>query len=184
MTVQRGIGTIIFSIIGIIIIFIAVVIILKVVRSEPPVTDIIYKTIDLRKASDPVERADSITALDELVSKSGNEDIKGQWDRMMQCLSSSCPDEAFLDLILVTVASYEKDVQNSALLVNVIATNKYWGNPERLLDFSRALSMANEQVKLLEDRKVEKIWESIVACNNVCPEKNNYYFDLIRAIVQ
>lgn len=184
MAVQRGLGTIIFSIIGIVIIVLAVVIILKVVRSEPPARELVYKTIDLRQAKSPVDRADLITSIDELVARSESQEIKDQWGRMTQCLSSSCPDEAFLDMVLVTVAAFEKDIRDSALLINIIATSKYWDKPEHLLEFSKALSIANEQIDLLEDRKAGKLWEQIVECNNVCPEKNDLYFELIRNVVQ
>ena len=184
MAVQRGISTVIFAIIGIIIIVLAVVVILMVVKSEPPVKPLIYKTIELRGAVDPVDKANLISALDDLVAQSKNTDVKDQWDRMMQCLSSTCPDEAFLDMVLVNVAAFEQDIPESALLINVIATSKYWGNADHLLEFSKALSMANEQVQLLDDRKVEKLWQQIVECNNVCPEKNASYFELIKTIVQ
>ncbi|VVB81702.1 Uncharacterised protein [uncultured archaeon] len=184
MAVQRGIGTVVFSIVGIVIIIAAVVIILLVFKSAPPAKELIYKTIDLRRAADPVDKANLISALDDLVAQSKSTDVKDQWDRMMQCLSSTCPDEAFLDMSLVTVATFENDVPESALLVNVIATSKYWGNAEHLLEFSKALSMANEQIQLLDDRKVEKLWQQIVECNNVCPEKNDLYFELIKTIVQ
>lgn len=184
MAVQRGFGTVIFSIIGIVIVVLAVFVILKVVRSEPPVVPLIYKSIDLRHAENPVDRANLITNIDDLVVDLNSKEVKDQWDRMMQCLSTSCPDEAYLDMVLVIVANFEADIPKSDVLINVIATNKYWGNNEHLLEFSKALSMANEQVQLLDDRKAEKLWEQIVECNNSCAEKNNLYFDLIRTIVQ
>ncbi|GEM_PF-2015497 len=184
MAVQRGFGTIIFSIIGIVIVVLAVFVILKIVRSEPPVVPLIYKSIDLRQAENPVDRADLITNIDDLVVDLDNKEVKDQWDRMMQCLSTSCPDEAYLDMVLVAVANFEGDVPHSDVLINVIATNKYWGNDEHLLEFSKALSMANEQVLLLDNRKAEKLWEQIVECNDACSEKNGLYFDFIRAVVQ
>lgn len=173
-----------FAIVGIVILVVAVIIIINVVRSPPSVKDLIGKSIDLRKATDPVDRANLITALDDLVAQSKSVEVQEQWERMTQCLATACPDEAYLDMVLVTVAAFEQDVPESALLINVIATAKYWGDAEHLLDFSKALSIANEQVKTLEDRKVEKAWEKIVECNGVCPEKNDLYFDVISAIVQ
>ncbi len=184
MAVQRGFSTVIFSILGIIIIVAAVMIIVKVVSSEPPVKPIIYKSIELRKAADPVDRANLISNLDDLVAESDSAEVKDQWDRMTKCLSTACPDEAYLDMVLVTVAAFEKDIPESALLINIIATAKYWGDPEHLLEFSKALSIANEQVKESQDRKVENAWDDIVKCNNACPEKNDLYFDVITAVVQ
>lgn len=184
MAVQRGFSTILFSILGIVIVVAMVVIIVNVMSSEPPVKEIIFKSIELRKAADPVDRANLISALDDLVAESDSAEIKDQWDRMTKCLSTACPDEAYLDMVLVTVAAFEKDIPESALLINIIATAKYWGDPEHLLDFSKALSIANEQVSESENRKVEKAWEEIVKCNNTCPEKNDLYFDVIAAVVQ
>ncbi len=184
MAVSRGIGTVLVSLLGIAIVLAAVVIIASVLGGEAPIKPLIYKTSELRKATDPVEKANLITAIDDLVVQAENDEVTAQWDRMMGCLATACPDEAYLDMVLVTVAAFEEDIPESALLINIIATAKYWGDSEHLLDFSKALSIANEQIDTLDDRKAQKIWEQIVECNNVCPEKNDLYFDLIGAIVQ
>ncbi len=184
MTVSRGIGSIVVSVIGILIILAAVVVIAKVMGSDAPYRPIIYKTIELRKAASPVEKANLITNIDDLVVQADSVEVKDQWDRMMQCLATACPDEAYLDMVLVTVAAFEQDIPESAVLINVIATAKYWGDPNHLLDFSKALSIANDQIESLDNRKAEKVWEQIVECNGVCPEKNDLYFDLIGIIVQ
>ena len=184
MAVQRGFSSVIFAVLGIVIIVVAVAVIFSLLVGEPPVKGIIYKSIELRKSTEPVERANLIQSLDDLVTEADNQDVKDKWNRMMQCLASSCPDEAYLDMILVTVASFEEEIPESAVLVNIIATAKYWGNPERLLDFSKAMSMANEQIEKLDDRKAVKLWQQVVECNNACPEKYDLYFELIGTIVQ
>ncbi len=184
MAVQRGIGSIIASIIGIVVIVIAVIIIVKVISGEPPVKPLIYKSIELRNATDPVSRATLISSIDELVTQTKNKDVKDQWDRMMVCLAKACPDEAYLDMVLVTVAAFENKLPESGLMINVIATSKYWGNADHLLEFSKALSIANEQLQQLGNRKAEKIWQQIVDCNGTCPEKNDLYFELIKTMVQ
>jgi hypothetical protein len=184
MAVQRGFSSVIFAILGILVVVVAVAVIAGVLVSEPPVKGIIDKSIELRKATEPVERSNLISALDDLVLQADNQDVRDQWDRMMQCLAASCPDEAYLDMVLVTVAQFEDQIPESAVLINIIATAKYWGNPEHLLDFSKAMSMANEQIELLDNRKVEKLWQLVVECNNACPEKNDLYFELIGTIVQ
>ena len=184
MAVQRGFGSIIASIIGIVIVVLAVIIILKVVRPEPPIKYIIFKSIELRNATNPVEKANLISSLDDLVASSKSQEVKDQWDRMMQCLPTTCPDEAYLDMVLVTVAAFEKGIPDSALLINIIATSKYWGNADHLLEFSKALSIANDQIDKLNNRKAEKAWQQIVECNGTCSDKNSLYFDVIKAIVQ
>jgi len=184
MAVSRGVGGIIASVVGIIIILAAVLVIAKVMGSDAPIKPLIYKSIELRDATDPLNKADLITSLDNLVVQAKNDEVTNQWDRMMQCLATSCPDEAFLDMVLVTVAAFEMDIPESAVLINIIATAKYWNDSEHLLDFSKALSIANEQVDDLESRKARKIWDDIVECKGTCPEKNDLYFDLIKNIVQ
>ena len=184
MAVQRGFSSIIFAILGILVVVVAVAVITSVLSGEPPIKGIIDKSIELRKAAEPVARADLISALDDLVTEADDQDVKDQWDRMMQCLPTVCPDEAYLDMVLITVAAFEQEIPESAVLINIIATAKYWGNAEHLLDFSKAMSIANEQIELLDDRKVEKLWQQVVECNNVCPERNDLYFELIGTIVQ
>ena len=103
---------------------------------------------------------------------------------MTQCLGTSCPDEAYMDFVLVTVTVYEKELPESPLLINLIAVAKYWGDQEHILDFSKALSMANDQIDSLKNKNAHKAWEEIVQCNNTCNEKNDLFFELISAIVQ
>lgn len=184
MSVQRGIGTIIYAVIAIVILVVAVVIIVNVMSGDPPAKSLIFKSLELRKAQNPVDKADLISSIDDLVADTDNSEIKDQWERMTKCLATNCPDEAYLDMVLVTVASYESEIKESALLINIIATAKYWGDNEHLLEFSKALSIANEQITLLENRNAEKEWDEVVKCNGVCPEKNDLYFNLITTIVQ
>jgi hypothetical protein len=184
MTVSRGIGSTILSVVGILVLLGAVVVVAMFMGNNAPIRPLIHKTIELRDASDPVDRADLITTIDDLAAQSGSDAIKDQWDRMLQCLATACPDVAYFDLILVTVANFEEDIPESALLINIVATAKYWGDSENLLEFSKALSIANEQIDDLDSRKANKLWGEIVDCNGVCPEKNDLYFDLIRTIVQ
>jgi hypothetical protein len=103
---------------------------------------------------------------------------------MLSCLSDICPDEAFLDLVLVTTAAYETEIPNSATIINAIATVKYWGQPEQMLDFSRAMSAANDQIEESDNRAAKKVWGQILACENTCAEKNDLYFALIKDLVQ
>lgn len=184
MAVQRGLSGVFVSIVGIIILLVAVVVIAKVLGSDAPIKPLIYKSLELRKAEGSVERAGLISSLDDLVVQSDNEEVQAQWDRMTSCLGSSCPDEAYLDMILVVVANFEDELPESGLLVNIIATAKYWDDSEHLLDFSRALSIANEQIDSLDSKRARKAWDAVVDCDNVCPEKFDLYFDLIEAVVQ
>jgi len=180
MTVSRGVGGIIAAIAGILVVVIAVVILIAVLTPDSNPSSLVSKAIDLRNAKTPIERANLITSIDDEVANLGNGDVREQWDRMLSCLSDVCPDEAFLDLVLVTTAAYETEIPNSATIINAIATVKYWGQPEHMLDFSRAMSAANDQIDELDSRGVKKLWDQILACENTCAEKNDLYFALIR----
>lgn len=184
MAIARGVGSAIVGILGIVILVVAVVLIASVLRGDAPVEDLMLKTIDLRNAKSTVEKAQLISEVDDLVLESNNEEIREQWERMLGCLKTSCPDEAFLDLVLVTVSAHEKDVEYSAVLLNVIATAKYWKNDEHMLDFSKALSMANEQINALGDRNARKKWDAVIDCNGTCDALYDNYFELIKTLVQ
>ncbi len=184
MSVSRGVGRVLASVLGIAIVVIAVVIIANILGGTAPVKPLIYKSIELRSAKSPVEKADLITTLNDLVSSSKSDDVRKQWDRVVDCLASGCPDDAFLDIVLVTVAAFESDIPEGAVLINIIATSKYWNDSEHLLEFSKALSMTDEQIQKLGNRKAVKLWEQIVECNGNCSEKNDFYFELIKTVVE
>ncbi len=184
MSVERGVLSYAFAVLGIILILAAVVIVLSVLTKEPPVKPILTKSIELRNASDPVRKARLITDLDSLIAKSKNENLISQWGRMTECLSTRCPDEAYFDVVLITLAEYPEDVSQSELLINVIAVNKYWGDSEHLLEFSKSLSSATDLVGELKSKNARKIWDQIVACNGVCAQKNDLFFELIKTVSQ
>ena len=184
MPVSRGVGSIIISIAGILVLVLAVFVIASLFGSNAPIKPTIHKSIELRNATNPVEKAKLISDLDDLIAQTENQELKDQWDRMMQCLATSCPDEAYLDIVLVTVSAFEKDLPESAVLINIIAVGKYWGNNDHLLEFSKALSMANDQIDELNSKSARKKWQEIVECNGTCSEKNELFFELIESIVQ
>lgn len=184
MTVSTGYGNIVLAVIGIVIVAVAAVLVVSVFAGDPPAKELILKDIELRNSKDALDRASLVTNLDNLVLDADNDAVTEQWQRMLECLSSACPDEAFLDMALVVTSEFESEFDESALLINVIATAKYWGKPENMLDFSKALSIANDQIEELGLRNAEKTWQDIVECNNECPERNDLYFDLIGSIVK
>lgn len=184
MTVERGVVSYAVAVLGILLILAAVVITLSLLEGDVPVKSIISKSIDLRNATDPVKKAKLVTSLDKLIEESKNEELNNQWDRMTECLATRCPDEAYLDLTLITLAEYPAEIPESDLLVNVVAVNKYWNDQEHLLEFSKALSVATDEAGELKSKNARKIWDQIVACNGVCSQKNDLFFEFIRAVVQ
>ncbi len=184
MTVAKGLGNVALSVVGIVILLIAVLVGAKVLGSNAPVKPIINYGIELRSTDDPVRKAELVSLLDELIQQAENEDLSDQWFRMTKCIAQSCPDDAYFDLVLVTAAVYEKHLPQSDVLINLIATNKYWSDPEQVIEFSKAMTLADEQIAEMKNRRAENIWDDIVDCNAECPERNDLFFELIGVIVQ
>ena len=184
MSVERGVTRYLFSALGILFLVVGIVLAASLIASDAPVKPIIYKSIELRNASDAVKKAKLITDLDDLVAQTKDEAVMEQWSRMTECLGTACPDEAYLDLVLITVAQFEEEIPESPLLINTIAVSKYWNDGEHLLEFSKALSFATDQVEQTKNKSVRKLWDQIVACNGACPAKNDLFFEFIKAVVQ
>jgi hypothetical protein len=184
MAVSRGVGSYILAILGILVVIAAIFVIVKIVGADAPIKPIIQYGIELRNTNDTIKKSELISKLDELIQQADNEDLTEQWQRMTGCLGTTCPDEAYFDLVLVVVSSYETDIPESATIINLIATNKYWGDPEQIVEFSKAMTLADEQIRDLKSRSAEKVWAEIIACNAVCPERNSLFFRLIGTILQ
>ncbi|RMD57648.1 hypothetical protein D6825_03445 [Candidatus Woesearchaeota archaeon] len=184
MAISRGVLNILISIIGITIILAAIILIASLFGSDAPIKPIIRTGIELRDSKNPVEKAKLITELDDLIAQADNPDLSEQWDRMMACLQKTCPDEAYLDLVLVTATSFEDELAESPVLINIITAAKYWDDPDHLLEFSRALSLASDQIESQSSRPVRNAWEKVIACNNTCPERNDNLFEVIKNIAQ
>ena len=184
MSIARGIGKYVVTALAILIVIIGVVIAAALMASNAPVKPIIYKSIELRNATDPVKKARLITDLDDLVAQTQNDAVINQWSRMTDCLGTACPDEAYLDLVLITVAEYEEEIPESPLLINAIAVSKYLNDGDHLLEFSKALSLATDQVEQFKSKNIRKIWDQIVVCNGTCSAKNDLFFEFIKTVVQ
>lgn len=180
----KGVGKIV-AVAGIVlIVIIAIIIVSNVAGGDPPVKSIILKTTDLRAASDDsVRRAQLISAIDTLVAKSGDENIDEQWARMTECLGTTCPDDAFFDMVFVSTNDHQADIKNADLILNILVVNRYW-DTEEVVEFSKSLSEVDTQLQELGSRKAKGTWDDIVECNNECAERNDLYFELIRSITE
>lgn len=184
MTVARGVGNTLMAIGGLLILLFAIVVLAKVLGSDAPIKPIILHGIELRNTDDAVQKAELVSLLDDLVQQAENDDLSDQWYRMTKCLSDGCPDDAYFDLVLATAAIYEEDLPQSPVLINLIATNKYWGDPEQVVEFSRAMTLADDQIRELKSRRADTVWSDIVECNAVCDERNDLFFELIGIVVE
>lgn len=183
MAVAKGVGKFI-AVIGIVlIVIIGVIIVSQVAGGEPPVKSIVLKSIELRGNQDSVRRAQIISSLDTLIAEAEDPNLDEQWARMTECLANSCPDDAYFDIIFVTINDHQTDIKNADLLLNLLVVNRYWGT-EDVVEFSKSLSEVDSQITELDNRKAKSSWEDVVKCNNECAEKDDYYFELIRTIAE
>ena len=67
-------------------------------------------------------------------------------------------------------------------MINVIAAHRYWKSDE-VIEFSKAVSIADDQIVSLKDKKAQKAWSEILACTD-CSNRNDLFFVLLGEIVQ
>lgn len=151
--------------------------------SDSSSDEIILNVLSLRKVDDSVQKAQLISKLDDLVLSSNNGPLQEQWEHVTECLSESCPDDAFFDTVFITTNEFQSSLKHSDLLLNVIYVNRYWDSEENVVEFSKSLAAIDKGVPELDNRKANSAWEDIVDCNNECAARNDLYFDLIEKIV-
>lgn len=151
--------------------------------SGPPYSAIILKGIELRNVkNDSVSKAKLVSSLDTLVALSNGEEIKTDWNRIVECLSGSCSDDQYFDLIVSSAIEGQKDVMHSRLIADLVTAGRFWGSQD-VVEFSKALASADEQLNSMRSKLLDKQWNAIVACDGKCLEKNDLFFDLIRVVV-
>jgi hypothetical protein len=184
MAVTKGVGKIIAAAGIIFIVIIGLILISKVASGDTPSKSIILKTIELRSANeDSVRKAQTISALDTIISKADDVNVEEQWGKMTECLAISCPDDAYFDMIFVATNDHQTEIKNADLLLNLLVVNRYWDSAD-IVEFSKSLSEVDTQIQNLQNRKAKGAWADIVECNNECDQKANYYFELIRIITE
>ena len=171
------------TIIGILVIIVLIVVGAKIFGSKAPIKPMILNAIELRQTTEPLKKANMISELDDLVSQADNAHVTEQWEALVECLATGCHDGLYSEFILAIALEYQDKLPHSALIINIISTNRYWGS-ESVIEFSRAMTLVDEDIQKLDSRKIEKKWDEIVECNGVCAEKNDLVFDLVGLIMQ
>jgi hypothetical protein len=119
-----------------------------------------------------------------MVKRLESPEVSAQWDSFTGCFSQkACTDDDYFNLILAVSIDQQEVVPHATLIANLITVNRYWGT-EQLVDFSKALAAAYDQVEALQVKTVRNKWESIIKCAGTCPEYHALFYDLIRLIVQ
>lgn len=184
MAMLKGVNKALLISAGILAVLILIVISATFFTSSAPLEPVILNTISLRNVEDNVQRAQLISAIDEQVSDVENAALSEQWAKVTRCLGSGCPDSAFFDTIFVATSEYPSSIPNSDLIMNVLFVNRYWGDEERIVEFSKSMTAIDSALPELDNRKAERAWSKVVECNNECEEKNDLYFEMIHSLIQ
>lgn len=143
--------------------------------------NIVLNVIALRKGPpELVKKSVLITTTNRLVEGLNNKRIQNEWNGLAECMSKGCSDIDYYNFIVTVIT--QKRVQNSDLIYNLILTNKYWGTNE-IIEFSQALTKVDDGVDTLGSREVQKDWSEILECDGKCPEKDDLFFQMIKASV-
>jgi hypothetical protein len=150
----------------------------------PSPSGLIEGTIKLRGMTEAVPRAALITQMDDNVRAIDNPAITAQWTVLSGCVAgSACTQDDYFDFLLMIAMEEPDEVPNSELIVNLLTVNRYWGQPERIIEFSKALTVANDQVRALQMQAIEGKWQEVVRCDGKCPEYHDLFFELVRLLI-
>jgi len=141
---------------------------------------IILNTIELRLEQDTLTRSTLVTQTDQLVRRTNDRQLQGEWSLITECLPQGCDDAQFLNFIALTASHL--DIKHNELLQNLIGSYKYW-NSEDILTFSKAMTNVNLGVDELYSRSLEEKWNQIVECDGQCENENDLYFEIIEIVV-
>ncbi len=171
-------------IIGLLVLAALVLFVKQVFFASPSPGELILNTIALRNTNDTVQRAGLIADMDGMVQALENDGIAAQWGTLSNCVATdACTQDDYFDFIMMVAVEQKDDVPNAGLIANVITVNRYWGNAERIIEFSKALSQANDQVEELQLKTVRNKWQEAVYCDGKCPGYHAIFFDFIKLLL-
>lgn len=171
-------------IIGLAFLIALVLFFIQVFGSKPSPTELMLSTITLRSTNDTVHRAELITEMDTTVRELESEPIAAQWSVLTECIApNTCTQDDYFDFLLMVATERPKDVTHAGLIANAITVNRYWGNSERIIEFSKALSEANDQVAGVDLKSVKNKWQEIIYCDGKCANYHDLFFEFIRLLL-
>lgn len=171
-------------IIGLLVIFAIIFSLVGVFTPGPSPADLMQDTMTLRTTNNTVQRSELITQMDRTVQALESQAINAQWVSLSSCIASNaCTQDDYFDFLLMVAVERKDEVPNAGLIINAITVNRYWGSPEKIIEFSKAVSEANDQVERLGLQTVENKWREIVQCDGKCPEYHELFFEFIRLLL-
>jgi len=174
--------TVVIGTLGLGVLITAVAILLSFTGGPDQTPDLIPTIVKLYQHKDnSVEKAKDITKIDEIVTDMDNTAVTDAWLSMLDCLKEQCVPDDYFNFIMIVINEKSHDIKYSNLLTNILITQRYWGS-ENIVEFSKALTAANADIDVLHNKAISNKWDEIVACNGVCPEKNDLFFGLLHEL--
>lgn len=156
----------------------------QVFSEKPSPTQLMIDAITLRTTNDTISKAQVITEMDRQVKMIDSQGITTQWDLLRICIAAgSCSQDDYFDFLLMIAVEKQDEVPNAPIIVNAITANRYWGNSEKILDFSKSLADANQQVDELGIRAIKNKWQEVIQCDGKCADFHSLFFDFIRLLL-
>ncbi|MEM4240361.1 MAG: hypothetical protein QXM31_03895 [Candidatus Woesearchaeota archaeon] len=156
----------------------------QIVREKPSPPGLMMDAMSLRTTNDTVGMAEIITEMDRQIGMMKSPGISAQWASLSACIAAnSCNQDDYFDFLLMVAVEKPKEVPHAEIIVNAITANRYWGNSEKIIEFSNALSEANRQVEELNLRTVRNKWQEIIQCDGKCSQFHELFFEFIRLLL-
>ena len=165
-------------------VFALLIFVKQVFFPAPSPTMLMMDTMTLRTTNSTVERAELISDMDDAVRRIENDAIMAQWITLTDCLAAgTCSQDHYFDLLLMVAIEERDEVSNAELVANVITVNRYWGNSEKIVEFSKALSASDDQIYEIGLKTVSNKWQEIVDCDGKCAEFHQLFFEFTRLLL-
>jgi len=143
--------------------------------------DIILNTISLRTETNTLRLSTLVTETDNMIRDMDNRQLQGEWKALTSCMADSCSDTDFFNFI--TLVTQNTDIENKALIQNMILTYKHWDS-EEIVRFSKALTAVTRGVEDTYSRSLDQKWKAILECDGKCDNENDLFFGAIKIVAQ
>ena len=168
---------------GLGILLIAIILAYTIFSATEVAQPLIVNVAELRNsAGDPVKNAKLVAHIGDLAADS-TELVQDQWSYMTECLPTGCVDDEYFNMILIISQEYKDELQYADLISNSIIAHRFWGS-EDVVEFSRALSEANDGYSLIKSKQVRNKWNEIVECKGECAHMNDLFFEIILLLLE
>lgn len=175
-------------VIGIICAMIIIAVIFALVSlfsSKFSIQPLLLNTVYLRaNFDDPIARAKAITEINTIVADFDDSGINEGWRAIASCITEGCTDDDYMNFIMAAVNSRPGDIENAAVITELIKVHRFWGDTTNVIVFSQALTNTNNMVNDLHFSTAVNVWNRIIECNGLCEEYDNLFFELIKVVVE